>query len=653
MLVDVLGFRAVLSAGWDLAAAHLIGFFAAAAFNYVGNALWSFRAVGQGRHTLAWGECLRFLFVAVLGLSLRGGVLALAMRAGLRPEAALLLAIFAAAAVNYLGSAFYVFGKHGVREGSSIRWRAAAVALALYVLVLRLVFLGLPALLVEEAYYWNYAQHPSLGYLDHPPMVAWLIQAGTSILGNTELGVRAPAFLCSLVTIACGVVFARNLHGRSAALRTVLLLTALPFFFVTGFIMTPDAPLLAAWAATLVFLERALRGGQRVAWYGAGLCLGLGLLSKYTILLLVPATLVFILLDRPSRAWLLRPEPYVAVLLALFVFMPVVVWNAENGWASFVFQGPRRMEAGHGFGLPRLAFSIVLVVGPIVPLALLEARAWRRKDRSRLFEHVFLLVPLSVFALFSLQHTDIKLNWTGPIWLAILPRIAAETLRWQSDGTSRLRQRLARAWGPTLGALVAGYGLALQFLALGAPGIGYPDAHLFGWEDLAVQVERIEDQVEYETGSEPLVVGLDKYNIASQLAFYRTKILRHGDDEHRAEGVRETAGRHFFGKESLMYRYWHPVEEHRGRNMVLVADELAQITDDRVRSHFERVSAPIRIRPLEHGKQSTEFYVGIGYGFRSAGARDAAPLKERDRAGPVVPGGAVEGALPSGARRGS
>ena len=190
----------------------------------------------------------------------------------------------------------------------------AAIGLIGYTVLLRLVYLGLPDLLPEEAYYWNYAQHLDLGYLDHPPMVAWLIGLGTAVFGDTEFGVRIGAFLCWFVTAGFCFALARDLFGKGTALVTVMLAAVLPFFFLFGFFTTPDAPLTACWAGALFFLERALLAGRARAWWGAGICLGLGMLSKYTIVLLAPATLAFLLLDRPSRRWLRRPEPYLAAL---------------------------------------------------------------------------------------------------------------------------------------------------------------------------------------------------------------------------------------------------------------------------------------------------------------------------------------------------
>ena len=117
---------------------------------------------------------------------------------------------------------------------------------------------GSVELMPEEAYYWNYSRHLDFGYLDHPPMVAWLIRLGTALFGQNEFGVRAGALCCGAVTATFVYKLARNLFGEAGALAALLLAQTLPYFFLSGLLMTPDAPLAAAWSASLYFLERAL-----------------------------------------------------------------------------------------------------------------------------------------------------------------------------------------------------------------------------------------------------------------------------------------------------------------------------------------------------------------------------------------------------------
>ena len=69
------------------------------------------------------------------------------------------------------------------------------------------------------------------------------------------------------------------------------------------------------------------------------------MLSKYTIALLGPATLLFLILDKPSRMWFRHLAPYGAVLFAAVIFSPVIIWNVEHQWASFAFQSTNRVSS--------------------------------------------------------------------------------------------------------------------------------------------------------------------------------------------------------------------------------------------------------------------------------------------------------------------
>jgi len=454
LVVDFTAFMTLLASGSSISAAHVASFVLASIFNYALNSRWSFSASSRAPGQLDWRQYARFLTVCVLALFLRGGILATALNAwGWTPSTAILLAIASGTIVNYLGSAFFVFpaASHHVSPGT--RWRIAALGIFGYVILMHLIFGGTLDLMPQEAYYWDYSQHLDIGYLDHPPMVAWLIWLGTKLGGDTEFAVRIGAILCWFIAAFFIFQLTRNLYGKTAAFIALMLFCILPFFFVTGLVMTPDAPLTAAWSGGLYFLERALIGERRNAWLGVGLCVGLGMLSKYTIAMLAPATLLFLALDPSSRRWLWRPEPYVAVLLAGLLFSPVVYWNILNEWSSFAFQGPRRLGAPLDFSLHILLGSILLVLTP-VGLAVAIQILWRGDrlqgagrwlaDQRTSFIVVYTLVPLSIFIAFSLFH-EVKLNWTGPLWLAVVPAIAWVLAAAENSEPLR-RGKLGPAW---------------------------------------------------------------------------------------------------------------------------------------------------------------------------------------------------------------
>lgn len=614
VLVDFLAFQALVVLGIEMTGAHVASFCLATLSNYTLNARWTFG--GHPALTHSFDYYARFLVVCLLALSVRSGLVAGVSSVGDLPiQIAILFAIGGAAIVTYLGSTFFVFPAASPRVPRAIRWRVAAIGLASYAILLRLLFLGLVDLTPQESYYWNYAQHLDIGYLDHPPLVAWLIHVGTGVFGDDEFGVRIFAWLGWFVTALFSFGLANRLFGKSAAFVSLLLVAALPFYFATGILMTPDAPLTACWAGTLYFFERALYGARRQAWWGVGICIGLGLISKYTIALLVPAVLLFMLLDRKSAVWLRRPEPYLAALLALVLFSPVVIWNLDNGLASFAFQSTQRMEAPYRFSLPTLVATATLLITPTGLIAAL-AVLWKGgknaltpaarvpgSDNWR-FIASFTLVPLSVLVAFSLFHA-VKLNWTGPLWLAVLPGISAGILA--ATDRSFWQTALRRSWAPTIAICLVIYSLGLNYFVAGMPGLGYvvrlPRMPV-AWSEFGQQAADIAADVEKATGLKPVLIGLDTYNIASQLAFYAAV-------EHDVDSV----GRGVLGQPSLMYGYWHRREPLRGRPAVLFAFQRRHIDNPELADRFSHLSAPSEVPVLKNGRLLGQFYYRIGYSF--------------------------------------
>lgn len=621
MVVDLGGFQLLRQAGVNLSAAHISSFILATIVNYILNSRWVFRATsGQG---IAVGGYVRFLAVCVMALFLRGGVLAiLSQELGMPEQGALIAAIFTAALVNYLGFAFFVFPDRQ-QQNLRIRWSIAVVGIVGYTLLLRLVYLGLPDLIPEEAYYWNYAQHPSLGYLDHPPMVAWLITMGTSVFGDTEFGVRAGSFLTWLITAGFTFGFARNLYDKESALRSVMFVAVFPAFFAFGLFALPDASLVASWAGALYFLERALLGERRWAWWGLGVCIGVGMLSKYTIALLGLATLVFLFIDRKSLSWLRRPEPYIAVVVAGLLFTPVIVWNFENDWISFGFQTTRRVSSPSSFSLHLLVGAILLMITPVGALSAVQAvfnrdtsdidpGAVGHISRRRLFSLCCTLVPLLVFVVFSLRHPP-NINWTGPLWLALIPVMARRLTPLPGSERDWKPAWGQRAWAPMLVIVLLAYGAALHYLAIGLPGVAYRQDKVqpVAWDQLGQDLRSVEAEVENRLGRKPLVVGMDKYNIASEIAFYRRR-----QGEQASSAVANTASRNLFGGGALMYEIWAPPEHFLDRPVILVSFDPRSLGDDAIGKWVDGAGAVVERKVEKLGVPAGRYYYRIADRYR-------------------------------------
>ena len=487
--------------------------------------------------------------------------------------------------------------------------KRGALFLAVALFLLRIAFLAKPDLFPEEAYYWNYAVHLDIGYLDHPPMVAWLIHAGTALFGDCEFGVRIGVVLCSLVTAFFTYRLTTLLYDSRAGLTAVFIVQLLPFFFLTGFMITPDAPLTACWAGALFFLAKALLFGETRAWLGLGVWLGLGMLSKYTIALLGPATLLFIALDARSRRWLRHPAPYAAVLFSIAIFSPVIIWNARHQWASFAFQSADRVAEARRFSTHELFASILVLLTPVGMVlawkALRGTTAIAEDSRRRLFARIYALVPLSVFLLFSFTHR-VKLNWTGPLWLAVIPTVAAGLVALADQPPTFLR----RAWMATVAAMALIYVAFLTEIALGLPGIGYAkDMALLpvGWSEMGRALEARRAAIPSPAGEKVLLVGLDKNFIASEAAFYHSR---------PRDAARETTGAHLFGLRALMYEFWFPPRELAGATLLLVSFDRSDLDRSRVRARSGRLGDIEEYWVERRGKKIRPYFTRVLKNYR-------------------------------------
>jgi len=207
---------------------------------------------------------------------------------------------------------------------------------------LRFLFAATLPIVGDEAYYAHWARALDRGYFDHPPGVAWV--------GSSALLAPGSAFAARLGTLlvsTLGLAFFVSLLRRSGLSRGPAFTAGLLLFccnvagIVSGFLLTPDAALFTAWTAALAEAARAL-SGERRRWILVGLACGLGLLAKYMMVLLAPALLWGAWRGDPRS--LRGPWPWAGLAVALAVFAPHVLWNAENDWV------PMRFQLGHGFG---------------------------------------------------------------------------------------------------------------------------------------------------------------------------------------------------------------------------------------------------------------------------------------------------------------
>jgi 4-amino-4-deoxy-L-arabinose transferase-like glycosyltransferase len=301
---------------------------------------------------------------------------------------------------------------------------------------------------VDESYAVAAGRVLRLGYFDHPPLM-WWISAATAHLAGSEaaLVVRLPFIVLFAVSTWLMFRIGETLFSARAGLWAAVALNLSPVFGVTtGSWVLPDGPLICALLGATLCLARALDAEGPSAWrwwLGAGAATGLALLSKYSAVLVLAGAGVYLLTQPTHRRWLARPHPYAALVVAAFLFTPVVAWNAAHGWASFAFQGGR--AEGHGLhllGPLKTLAGEALFVLPWIWLGLIAGfvrglRAGPAEWRSWLLCCLG-AGPVLLFALVSLWSRNVLFHWAAPGYLMLFPLFGVLL--------ERMEHRARRAW---------------------------------------------------------------------------------------------------------------------------------------------------------------------------------------------------------------
>jgi 4-amino-4-deoxy-L-arabinose transferase-like glycosyltransferase len=373
-----------------------------------------------------------------------------------------------------------------------------AIAVLAAFLAARLAFAFALGPGIDESYTLAIARTLNLSYFDHPPLHQWIAHFAARALGE-GMGARLPFIALFAATGWILYRLTSDLFGGCAGLVAAFALNVSPFFFASaGTWIVPDGPLLfglslAAWAtAGLFFARPADRKAVWLLWLTAGAGFGVAGLSKYSAALSVAGLAAFVILTPHGRRWLTDPAPYAAAALALATAIPVFVWNAEHGWASFAFQGAR---GAPGAGL-KPAQALVMALGEIAyllpwifaVLVLALVDAWReRKDERKFFLFCLALPPIVVFTLTPLWGARGLPQWTMPGWFFAYPLLGA----WV-DRHVRFANSLRRWAIVSCGTLAA---VAALFVLQGAtgfplrwlpprPGVADPTLEAFAWTDL-------------------------------------------------------------------------------------------------------------------------------------------------------------------------
>lgn len=287
-------------------------------------------------------------------------------------------------------------------------------------LTIKLVLAALIPMTSDETYYWVWTYHPQLSYFDHPAMVAVLYGLGRlfeEMFGFASGVVRWPGVVLAHAALWIWIeIFRRYLKLSPDQIKNWLWLSVLhPLIGAGSIIVTPDIPLLFFWPLALWMYLKLKDHPNAVNAFAFGVALGLGLLSKYMIVLL-PLSLAVGLCFELQNLRRLLPFVPIVVLAMVLASLPLWIWNYQNHWISFGFQldhGITQKPWKASWTYEYVLVQVLILFPPLIYLF------FKNLKKSPSWLIAVTVVPLFFFLLTSFRGY-VEANWPIMIYPAFL-----------------------------------------------------------------------------------------------------------------------------------------------------------------------------------------------------------------------------------------
>ncbi len=355
----------------------------------------------------------------------------------------------------------------------------------------------------DELAVWGDARHLAWGYVAYPPLTPWLAHITMVLFGDSLSAFRVPAALAQSIAMLLAGLIARELGGRRMAqMFAALAVASAPLSMLMGSMLMYTSidylwVVLLAWA-----LLRIANGGDARWWLGVGLAIGLGMMTRYTMVFWV-AGVVAGVLATPLREHLRSPWLWAGVAASLLLFLPNAWWQWQHDFiyldfARHLHERDVRIGRTDGFLLGQLKvgaspFTLPLWIAGLAWLAFAKAAV-----RWRVLAWMY-VVPLLLFLL--VRGRDYYVAPGYPMLLAagaVALEAAIERMR------ARMRPRTARFSHAGAGVVLAcALGttalVSLPLAPIGSEGWRISRrahdnfAEQIGWPELTAEVARIYD----------------------------------------------------------------------------------------------------------------------------------------------------------------
>jgi len=299
----------------------------------------------------------------------------------------------------------------------SINTRKVSLILILYFSTL-LILSPIALLSFDTFYYWDWSRHLALSYYDGSPMIAYFIKLATLLFGDTLFALN---FIGIFVTALTSVIIyktARLFLEKEASYISMLLWLFSPLVSMDLLKQTTyDTPLTLFWALTVYHSMQFIKFANTRSIYWVGICIGLMLLSKYAGLVLIIALVIF--LTTTHYRYLFKTRHfYFALLLSLLIFSPVILWNYQHEWQSFIYQWTTHQSSNTVNPLIHISKTFFIIFLPSLNFMLLPPfLCWMKQiEKNSLFVTLCRIICITFLCFYLLvaSKAQIREYWLAP-----------------------------------------------------------------------------------------------------------------------------------------------------------------------------------------------------------------------------------------------
>ena len=406
------------------------------------------------------------------------------------------------------------------------------IILTVIISIIRIIYVlsGHIDLSPEEAQYWLWSKYLDLSYYSKPPLIAYMNALSTTILGDTELGVRINAIilggLIGIITYLLAKEIFKNHFNDNKTVEYIAFFSFLILYGTVGYnlasiLFLTDTPLLFFFSLTVLFFWKSVKEDKPYLWVLTGIFAGLGFLSKYSMVLILPPIIIYgILFNRKlfKNKWF-----YISIFIASIFTLPVLIWNYIHDWVSF-----KHVSSLEGSNIKKITIEksiknigdyiagqiliISLFMFPFVVFTIFKAFKNRKK------EEIFYLFIIPFFVFFLFLYIAIKkrveANWPAFAYISFFILMGYFIYI-----SKKIKKFFYLSYILSLVLIIfLFYTPILDKIGLGKilPPDRDPTKRLVGWKNLGNEVSKVVKSI----NTDRYFLFSETYQVASEMAFY-------------------------------------------------------------------------------------------------------------------------------------